>query len=88
MAECHCGQCGHLDDTGFQVQDICKQHQDDHQNNRCCSFFIFQTLEEQCMCFALNHMTQVIQSESFDQLDSLHAKAFIKKAAERGAFRT
>lgn len=40
------------------------------------------------MSFALSHMTQVVQSEGFEQLDCLLAKDFIKKAAERGAFRT
>jgi hypothetical protein len=38
--------------------------------------------------FALSHMTQVIQSEGFEQLDSSLAKDFIKKAAEHGAFKT
>lgn len=47
-----------------------------------------QTLEEQCMNFALSHMTLVIQSEGFDQLDSALAKNFVRKAAEKGAFRT
>ena len=47
-----------------------------------------QALEEQCMSFALSHMTQVIQSDAFDQLDCSVAKEFVKKVAERGAFKT
>ena len=40
------------------------------------------------MGFALSHMTAVVQSEAFEELDCSLAKAFIKKAADRGAFRT
>lgn len=40
------------------------------------------------MSFALSHMTQVIQSDAFDQLDSTLAKTFVRQAAEKGAFKT
>jgi len=40
------------------------------------------------MDFALGRMTQVVQSEVFDQEDPVFIKLFIKKAAERGAFKT
>ena len=40
------------------------------------------------MDFALGQMTQVIQSEVFDQVDPTFIKLFIIKAAERGAFKT
>jgi len=45
-------------------------------------------LEEHCFSFALNHMTQVVRSEAFAELDDSLAKQFIYKAAEHGAFKT
>ncbi len=39
------------------------------------------------MSFALSHMTQVVQSEGFEELDSDVAREFILKAAEQGAFK-
>ncbi|XP_064394072.1 RCC1 and BTB domain-containing protein 1-like [Halichondria panicea] len=45
-----------------------------------------QALTDQCMRFALNHMTQIVQSEAFDQLESSLAKNFVQKAAGLGAF--
>lgn len=38
------------------------------------------------MRFALNHMTKIVQSEAFDQLESSLAKNFVQKAAALGAF--
>ena len=48
--------------------------------------FSLQALTDQCMRFALNHMTQIVQSEAFDQLESSLAKNFVQKAAGLGAF--
>jgi len=48
----------------------------------------FQELEEFCFKFALNHMTDVTQTENFAKLDENTVKTFIIKAAKAGAFRT
>ena len=45
-------------------------------------------LEEFCFRFALNHMTEVIQSEHFTKLDHDLMKSFILKASHQGAFKT
>ena len=47
-----------------------------------------QKLEEQCYGFAMNHLTQVVQSEAFNQIDGSIAKVIIQKVAQLGAFRT
>ena len=49
---------------------------------------LLQSLEEKCLQFSLNHMSEVVQSEAFDQLDNSIAKSFVQKAAQRGAFKT
>ncbi|KOC62519.1 RCC1 and BTB domain-containing protein 1 [Habropoda laboriosa] len=41
-------------------------------------------LEEHCLIFALNHMTEVIQSPNFAKLDGSTAKMFIIQAARAG----
>ncbi|KYN05158.1 RCC1 and BTB domain-containing protein 2 [Cyphomyrmex costatus] len=45
-------------------------------------------LENVCFKFALNHMTAVTQTEDFVELKYEIVKAFIIKAAKKGAFRT
>ncbi|BES95734.1 Hypothetical protein chromosome condensation (RCC1) and BTB (POZ) domain containing protein [Nesidiocoris tenuis] len=45
-------------------------------------------LEEFCFRFALNHMTDVVQSRGFASLDETTIKNFITKAAKAGAFKT
>lgn len=47
----------------------------------------FQELEEFCFRFALNHMTEVAQTEAFMALDELTVKNFIQRAAQHGAFK-
>ncbi|CAB0012848.1 unnamed protein product [Nesidiocoris tenuis] len=47
-----------------------------------------QELEEFCFRFALNHMTDVVQSRGFASLDETTIKNFITKAAKAGAFKT
>ncbi|XP_063591426.1 RCC1 and BTB domain-containing protein 1-like [Penaeus indicus] len=44
-------------------------------------------LEEFCFRFALNHMTEVAQTEAFMALDELTVKNFIQRAAQHGAFK-
>ncbi|XP_014667918.1 PREDICTED: uncharacterized protein K02A2.6-like [Priapulus caudatus] len=44
-------------------------------------------LEEFCLRFALNHMTAVIQSEAFAELDEATLRRFIQRAATQGAFK-
>ncbi|KAL7641414.1 UNVERIFIED_CONTAM: hypothetical protein RMT77_008554 [Armadillidium vulgare] len=46
-----------------------------------------QELEEFCFRFALNHMTEVAQTEAFMALDELTVKNFIQRAAQHGAFK-
>jgi RCC1 and BTB domain-containing protein len=41
-----------------------------------------------CFRFAMEHMTHVVQSEAFANLEESTLKEFIQKAAERGAFKT
>ena len=50
--------------------------------------FFIQELEEFCLRFALNHMTAVVQSDTFMKLDPLIMKDFIAEAAKNGAFKT
>jgi len=50
--------------------------------------FKAEELEEFCFRFALNHMTAVVQSETFMKLDPLIMKDFISEAARNGAFKT
>lgn len=50
-------------------------------------FKCFQELEEFCFRFALNHMTEVAQTEAFMALDELTVKNFIQRAAQHGAFK-
>ncbi|XP_033209361.1 RCC1 and BTB domain-containing protein 1-like isoform X2 [Belonocnema kinseyi] len=45
-------------------------------------------LEDFCFKFALNHMTEVIQTPHFSKLDEGTVKTFIIKAAQAGAFKT
>lgn len=45
-------------------------------------------LEECCLKFALNHMTEVMQTENFAKLDESMKKTFIEKATQGGAFET
>nr|XP_031850184.1 RCC1 and BTB domain-containing protein 1-like isoform X1 [Nomia melanderi] len=45
-------------------------------------------IEESCFKFALNHMTAVIETPSFAELNETIVKAFIIKAAKAGAFKT
>ncbi|KAK9296481.1 hypothetical protein QLX08_009530 [Tetragonisca angustula] len=45
-------------------------------------------LEECCLKFALNHMTTIIQTAAFAELDKNTMKTFIVKAAQAGAFKT
>lgn len=45
-------------------------------------------LEEYSFRFSLNHMTAVVQSDGFQQLDDSIAKAFVSKAAKNGAFKS
>ena len=49
---------------------------------------MYQKLEERCYRFAMNHLTQVVQSETFNQIDGSIAKVIIQKVAQLGAFRT
>lgn len=49
--------------------------------------YILQELEEFCFRFALNHMTEVAQTEAFMALDELTVKNFIQRAAQHGAFK-
>lgn len=56
-----------------------------HPNN--FFVFVFQELEEFCFRFALNHMTEVAQTEAFMALDELTVKNFIQRAAQHGAFK-
>lgn len=51
------------------------------------NYFIPQELEEFCFRFALNHMTEVAQTEAFMALDELTVKNFIQRAAQHGAFK-
>ncbi|GAB6029092.1 RCC1 and BTB domain-containing protein 2 [Chamberlinius hualienensis] len=44
-------------------------------------------LEEFCFRFAVNHLTAVVQTEAFSQLDESTIKGFILKAAVEGAFK-
>lgn len=44
-------------------------------------------LEEYCFRFAMNHLTAVVQTEAFSNLDESTVKTFIKKAATYGAFK-
>lgn len=44
-------------------------------------------LEDFCFRFALNHMTAVVQTQAFSQLDDSVLKEFIRKAAIAGAFK-
>ena len=44
-------------------------------------------LEEFCFRFCMSHMTRVVQSQSFKDLDDKLVKEFISKAAVHGAFR-
>ena len=45
-------------------------------------------LQEFCFNFSLNHMSGVVVTEAFSQLDEVTVKGFIKKAAKSGAFKT
>ncbi|XP_067014557.1 RCC1 and BTB domain-containing protein 1 isoform X2 [Anabrus simplex] len=45
-------------------------------------------LEDFCFKFSLNHMTAIIQTEGFDNLDGQTLKNFIRKAARAGAFKS
>ncbi|XP_043513899.1 RCC1 and BTB domain-containing protein 1-like isoform X2 [Frieseomelitta varia] len=45
-------------------------------------------LEECCFKFALNHMTTIIQTAAFAELDKNTMKTFIVRAAQAGAFKT
>ena len=47
-----------------------------------------QSLQEFCLKFALQHMTQVTLSDGFAELDGTLAKQFIQKAAQLGTFKT
>ena len=51
-------------------------------------FMQLQDLVSFCFRFAMNHMTDVVQTESFVNLGESTVKEFIKKAAEKGAFKT
>ncbi|GAB6032349.1 RCC1 and BTB domain-containing protein 2 [Chamberlinius hualienensis] len=44
-------------------------------------------LEEFCFRFAINHLTEVVQTEAFAHLDESTVKCFILKAAVEGAFK-
>jgi RCC1 and BTB domain-containing protein len=48
---------------------------------------VFQSLEDFCFRFALNHLTQVTQTEAFAKLDGDVMREFIRKAGLAGAFR-
>ena len=50
--------------------------------------FVLQSLYEFSFKFALKHMTQVVLSETFAQLDGSLAKEFIQQAAKHGVFKT
>uniref|UniRef100_A0A1B6FAI1 BTB domain-containing protein n=1 Tax=Cuerna arida TaxID=1464854 RepID=A0A1B6FAI1_9HEMI len=45
-------------------------------------------LEEFCFKFSLNHMTAVILSSGYSELDDVIAKNFIREAAKSGAFKS
>lgn len=47
-----------------------------------------EVLEDHCFQFTLSHMTQVVLSEGFGQLDDSFSKSFIQKAAKQGVFKT
>ncbi|XP_038050158.1 RCC1 and BTB domain-containing protein 1-like [Patiria miniata] len=46
-----------------------------------------QELEDFCFKFAVNHMTAVVQTEAFQNLDDYYLKEFLTKAAKWGAFK-
>lgn len=52
------------------------------------AMFVLQSLYEFSFKFALKHMTQVVLSETFAQLDGSLAKEFIQQAAKHGVFKT
>lgn len=47
-----------------------------------------ESLEEFCFRFAMNHMSDVVATEAFAQLDHDVIVHFITRAALRGAFKT
>ncbi|KAK6194794.1 hypothetical protein SNE40_000350 [Patella caerulea] len=49
--------------------------------------FEAKSLEEFCFRFAMNHLTEVTQSEAFNNLDEYVLKELIRRAAQAGAFK-
>ena len=49
---------------------------------------VVQKLEDHCYRFAMNHMTKVVNSEAFSQIDSSIARLIVQKVAQMGAFKT
>ena len=49
--------------------------------------FFSQELEDFCFKFAVNHMTAVVQTDAFHNLDEVYLKEFLNKAAQWGAFK-
>lgn len=74
-------RCESLIQMGINIDNVCMLY-------ATALKFDAQELESFCFRFSLNHMTAVIQSESFDHLEERVLKDFILKAARHGAFKS
>ena len=48
---------------------------------------IFQNLEQYCFLFIINHLTAVVQSPAFLELDDRVVKNLMVRCAQKGAFK-
>lgn len=58
------------------------------RGNFCFSFVHMQSLMDYCFKFSCQHMTQVVHSEGYTELDGSLAKQLFVRAAENGILKT
>lgn len=73
-------QCERIIKNGIAVDNVAKLYS-------AAISFEAKELEEFCFRFAMNHLTAVVQTETFGKLDEPSLKNFIRKAAIYGAFK-
>lgn len=72
-------QCIQIIKQSIKISNVCLLYRTAIERNA-------KELEDFSFKFALNHMTAVIQSDCFKELDEAMTKSFIIKAAQLGAF--
>eukprot|EP00095_Tigriopus_kingsejongensis_P000582 maker-scaffold372_size192401-snap-gene-0.50 protein:Tk00582 transcript:maker-scaffold372_size192401-snap-gene-0.50-mRNA-1 annotation:"rcc1 and btb domain-containing protein 1" len=74
-------RCELLIQKGINIENVCMLYSTALRFNA-------EELESFCFRFSLNHMTAVVQTDSFEQMEERVLKEFISKSARHGAFKS